>query len=244
MARQTNDEDYRREAFDFAKAVHDEIHINHADEAGVSKDDPDLVIAGIETSQWEGEHFANVLRKIFPTLHIICESSNKILTSMHNVQEKETDFRLELQGAGGIVKSGKKTTYLFVSQHGQTHSTLNTASLLKALNDKYGEKGVFVMTGETDNPIGKAVGQSVALGEEWQGQIFHNGSGRRGAEASTAATAAVDYSFLELDLRLATDFVDVMPTYRLFKQRLNSAGLKKLKERKSGLSMKYLRWSA
>src|SRR5205814_6536384 len=133
----------------------DAIRIDHADEGGRSLLEPDLVIYGIETSQWEGEHFTNTLRKIFPTLDIVCESSNKILGALHHIRETPGDFRFQMQAVNGIVEMGKRTTFLAVSQHGQTHSTLNATSILKDLNNQYGQKGVFVMTGETDNPIGK-----------------------------------------------------------------------------------------
>ncbi len=150
----------------------------------------DILVTGVEVSQWIGEQFAEDLKQIFPKLRIGSLSANKILKDIHR---KKTPY------------VGKDTLVLVISQSGQTFPTLNAAIALNALHNLQdrSQRKVFVVTGELDSLMGGAVEQHYYKDAEFSQRIFTNGSGRRPAEPSTVAAAAAYQTLTELLLFLA-----------------------------------------
>ncbi len=172
-------------------------------ETGVATDALDLVITGIETSQWVGEQFMEDLRKLFPSLNILSISSNKILESARK---------------GKIPNTDKNTLFFNISQSGQTFPTLNASILLERMF-----KGrVFVMTGDIDTLMGAAVGQRYYKGAPFSRRIFTNGSGRRTAEPSTVAAAAAHQTLTELLLFFAQQMEKSFPARKPFQMGLKN----------------------
>jgi len=125
-----------------------------------SHTEADILITGIENSQWISEQFAVDLRRLFPKLKIQAVSTNELLTAARD---------------GIIPEVGKETIVLSVSQSGQTFPSLNATIALQHLIPGR----VFALTGEIDTLMGAAVGQMYYKGASFNRRIFTNGSGRR-----------------------------------------------------------------
>lgn len=179
------------------------------EERGEAKE-ADILITGIEISQWLSEQFTNDLEKLFPDLKIRSISANKIVKSA---------------GKGKIPYVGPKTIVLAISQSGQTFPTLNaTIALQKIIPGR-----VFVMTGEMDSLMGAAVGQYYYKGARFNRRILTNGSGRRPAEPSSVASAASHHTLTEFLLYLAEKMPSVTEQDHPFGAKYTSQDIKELR---------------
>ncbi|MBF0330354.1 MAG: hypothetical protein HQL17_00315 [Candidatus Omnitrophica bacterium] len=206
------------------KAVFHELGI----EAGVPKraEEYDLFINGIETSLWIGEQFAADLMRVFPGLRVGVASANKVL---ENVAEQ---------------KIGPNTVVLCISQSGQTFGSLNSTILLNGKLKEMSQEEVqyraaqrleavtqgqvFVMTGEVDTLMGRAVGQQYQADAPFSRRIFSNLTGFRPAEASTVTGAATYATLNELLLVLAQGLGHAFPESRPFELTVSQEDIKDL----------------
>lgn len=147
----------------------------------------DLLIIGIESSLWLGERFAQDLKTIFPFLNVKTMSSNQTL-------KKLSDFK--------SLHLGKYSLVLAISQSGQTFPTLHATHKFDELCREGAIGEIFIMTGELSSLMGSAIGQLYYKGAAFKRRIFINGSGRRTAEPSTVAVAAVQQTLTELLFRI------------------------------------------
>lgn len=173
----------RQTGEEFSKMLLDSVQTPKAD-----PEDWDLLIFGIEISQWAGEPFLADLKRIFPKLKVGTLSANKILYHAKG---------------GKVPHVGPKTVVLTISQSGQTFGALNASIVLRQL---LGDR-VFAMTGELDSLLGNAVGQKYYEDAEFSKRIFLNLSGRRTAEPSSVAAVATIQTLTELLIFMARDFL-------------------------------------
>lgn len=176
----------------------------------------DIVVTGIEVSLWLGEQFASDLKRLFPDLKIGVTSANKIL---------------EDSQAQGI---DDNTIVLIISQSGQTFGSLNSAIYLN-LNgkqaaitpetvfyrtaeklEKLSAGRVFVLTGEIDTLMGRAVGQKFYRQAPFCKRIFSNLTGFRPAEAATVTRDATQATLSELLWRLGEGLNGIFPEGKPF----------------------------
>jgi len=168
-------------------------------QTGLVSKKADVLITGIENSLWLGEQFAQDLGSAFPELNVQSISANKVIENP------------------GELPIGPETIVLYISQSGQTFSSLQGAALLETFNktsETFRHKGIrelFIMTGELDSLMGAAIGQKYQPDAPFNRRIFVNGSGRRTAEPSTVAAAAAEQTLTELFLRLARGLRESFP---------------------------------
>ncbi len=172
------------------------------------KQGEDIVLTGLEISQWVSEELMTSLKQVFPELKIKAESSNKIL---------------EDPIAAGI---DDHTIVLAISQSGQTFPTLNAAIALEQLS----AGRVFAVTGEWDTLLGQAVGQQFMPESPFSGRIISNLTGFRPSEAASLTETATHVTLTELLLRLSEDLSTVFPSEKPFGMTLTPLGIAKLKE--------------
>lgn len=193
----------RQSAEDFVsfiveKAIRREQEHRIAKAAGIELGTPkvaDIVISGIEVSQWVGEPFVDMLVKFFPDLNIQALSSNKTLN-----QED-----IEIVGGKKQIKIDEKsvvtedTIVLSISQSGQTFSSLNTlVTLTGHVRNGRQHHRLFILSGEPDVWMGDAIGQRFAADAPFEKRIFDNLSGLRVAEPSSLAAVAAFTTLTEL----------------------------------------------
>ena len=171
----------------------------------------DLLITGEENSLWLGEQFAQDLKTVFPFLNVVAISANQIL--------------LQLDKGFSQLNLGKDSLVLAITQSGQTYSTVQAINIFDNLSRQGSIGELFVMAGELSSFMNSTQGQggltttshSSFLDRDRHGcnRIFVNGSGRRTAEPSTVAVAAMRQTLTELLLYLAKQmrhkFPDIQP---------------------------------
>ena len=159
----------------------------------------DLLITGEENSLWLGEKFAEDLKVVFPFLNIVTTSANQILQQLDRSFEE--------------LNLGKDSLVLAITQSGQTFSTVKTINLFDHLSRQGIIGELFILTGELSSFINSTLGQGglttithssfLNKDNDCRYRIFVNGSGRRTAEPSTIAVAAVLQTLTELLFYLA-----------------------------------------
>jgi|GEM_PF-4186396 len=186
----------------------------------------DVMISGIEISLWMGEQFASDLRRIFPDLKIGVTSANKVLAD--HVEEGLDD----------------QTLVLMISQSGQTFGSLNAVISVDGQSDKAPEAimqeavekmealapgQIFVLTGEVDTLMGRAVGQTYKKGSMFGRRILSNLTGFRPAEASSLTGVATHATLTELLLHFSQGLYEAFPQGRAFDQQLDQNDLSRLR---------------
>jgi hypothetical protein len=179
----------------------------------IGDDANDVVIIGVETSQWIGERFAADLRAVFPGLKVGAVSANKIL------------------GDEDGAKIGADTTVIAVSQSGQTFPTLNATIKL----EKASPGRTFVVTGEWDTLMGLAVGQKYGVDAEFGGRIICNNVGFRPSEAVSLAAAANQATLTELLMRISKDLREVFPNTSPYGMTLGAKDIAKLEAKRDAM---------
>ncbi len=206
-------------AAEFSKFLVEKAKMRYRED---NSEELDVLITGMEVSQWIGEQFSEDLKQIFPRLRVGSVSANKILK---DIQRKKISY------------VGPNTLVLAISQSGQTFPTLNAAIALNALNRLQSLSGrkVFVLTGELDSLMGTAVGQHYYKEAEFSLRIFTNGSGRRPSEPSTVAAASAIQTLTELLLRLARELRQKFPDDSPFGMTLQKKDIKDLERLRDGV---------
>ncbi|MBD3886626.1 hypothetical protein IFO70_33720 [Phormidium tenue FACHB-886] len=149
----------------------------------------DLLITGVESSLWLGERFAEDLTTLFPAFNVRTLSANQVLRKI------QYDWK-------GLHLS-KASIVLAISQSGQSFPTLQATSAFEQLRRQGMIGELFIMTGELCSLMGTAIAQYYYQESSFTRRIFVNGSGRRTAEPTTVAVAAVQATLTELLLYLA-----------------------------------------
>lgn len=185
----------------------------------------DVMISGIEISLWMGEQFASDLRRIFPDLKIGVTSANKVLAD--HVEEGLDD----------------QTLVLMISQSGQTFGSLNAVISVDGQSDRDPEAimqeavekmealapgQIFVLTGEVDTLMGRAVGQTYKKDSIFGRRILSNLTGFRPAEASSLTGVATHATLTELLLHFSQGLYEAFPQGRAFGQKLDHHDLSQL----------------
>jgi len=172
----------------------------------------DLLITGVESSLWLGERFAQDLSTLFPAFTVKTLSANQLL------QKLQYDWKgLHL---------GKTSIVLAISQSGQTFPTLQATNALEELRCQGSISELFIMTGEICSLMGTAIVQYYYRESSFTRRIFINGSGRRTAEPTTVAVAAVQATLTELLLYLAKRLRQRFPAQQgAFRMTLTTADL-------------------
>ncbi len=150
----------------------------------------DLLITGIESSLWLGEQLAADFKIIFPSINVVCVTSNKLLGALEDVPRMVHFCGYNRITAEKLKKD--KPVVLCISQSGQTFATLHaTRQLLSILHGN-----VFLVTGLVDTKMREAVADCLGP-EAVERRIIHNHSGVRVAEPSTVACAAMHHTLTE-----------------------------------------------
>jgi len=133
----------------------------------------DLLMLGVEGSLWIAEQFASDLRRIFPTLVIVTESSNKTLNFEGSEASGIIDTILPL-------RVNEFTCILLISQSGQTFPTLHSTRRFASL-PYY--QNIWILTGCIRSKMETAIEEAYLLnGKKYTGgRVLDNYSGNRPA---------------------------------------------------------------
>jgi hypothetical protein len=144
---------------------------------------PKLWLVGITNDLWLAQQFVQNLSRAIAGLEAEAISSNTVLREL------------------GRFDPSQPHVVLAVSQSGQDFPTL--AALL-ALRQRLGSAAeCFVLSGELDNLLAEAVGQSSYAHATFEARVFCNHTGFRPTEAATATVSATHHCLVEILLQLA-----------------------------------------
>ncbi|MDP3920536.1 MAG: 2'-5' RNA ligase family protein [Candidatus Omnitrophota bacterium] len=153
---------------------------------------PDLLVVGLEKSEWVGENFVNNFSKIAP-LPMRTISSNTFLREI--VKTHQT-----------LV--GENTTVLFISESGQSFPTYQALVKAEELRRKGAIAETFILTHQFDTEMADAIGQAFHRSAPFTGRIFTTGSWPSHAEAASRAVVALDQTLTQLWLHIASRMVE------------------------------------
>lgn len=178
----------------------------------------DVVFLGEENNEAVGAEAAQDMQEMFPGLKVGFMHPNEIL-------QGDTRGRI---GPGTIV--------LALSHSGQTFATANAVAEIERLRRERqrlaasrglddvaaAEGGVYVMCGEIDTPMARAVGQKIRNDSPFCEKIFTTYAGRTVAEPSTLASAAMVQTVSELIYFLLADTAETGGAAPLAPERLRA----------------------
>ncbi|MCA0044932.1 hypothetical protein [Celeribacter litoreus] len=147
----------------------------------------DLLVIGLENNFALAQRFVADLRCAFPLLEVDAVDAVAFC-------EDPKQYAI-----------GEKTVTLAISQSGQTFNTLDATKFMQSLHMGGKTGPVFAMTGEVDTLMGRAVGQSMQDGADWQARIFSTGFGWGTAEPATLSAAALHSTLTQLFLQLTRE---------------------------------------
>ena len=169
----------------------------------------DLLLCGVEGSLWIAEQFASDFRRIFPSLIVATESSNKMLNYGGHEANGIIDTNLPL-------KITEYTCVLLISQSGQTFGTLHATRLFASMY----YKNVWILTGCVRSKMETALEEMhLKNGEQYSGgRVFDNFSGNRPAEPTSVAIVASIYTLTKI-LLFFTNIIEVQYEAKRTKRR-------------------------
>jgi len=178
----------RISAAKFAKCL--AFLINNRDQKG--GDEIDLLIYGIENSLWLGQQFGADLALIFPSLRIVCISSNWIVGMLQQSEGRVAAVNWTLNRQN--FKLARHGMTLAVSQSGTTYPSTWATRLLARHPQR---TNMFALSGDFDTVLANSIGQSNEA-VDFGGNLFSTMSGLRPCEPSTVATLAMQHTLTHL----------------------------------------------